>query len=134
VSRRLLILSFVALCVVAFNAAQANPPPKAEIEIQYLLQYVETSGCAFYRNGAWYKGSQAKAHLLTKYNYLVARNLVSDAEDFIDKGASKSSLSGEPYKIRCGTGPEIESRKWFRDVLARYRAPGSAPPAEPHVR
>lgn len=115
------LLIFVMLSATPFTATHAQTPPKAQIEIDYLLQYVETSGCSFYRNGSWYDSSHAKAHLRTKYDYMAARNLIGSAEDFIDKAATKSSLSGKPYKIRCGS-EEVESGQWLREVLARYRA------------
>jgi len=91
------------------------------VEVDYLLQDVGTSGCEFYRNGSWYDGRRAQAHLLSKYEYLVARNLIGSAEDFIDKAATKSSLSGQAYKIRCPGHAVVESNQWLRDALARYR-------------
>lgn len=110
------------LCALSVTSLHAEPPPPAKVEIDYLLSYVETSGCSFYRNGTWYGGSDAKAHLRTKYEYMLARNLIGSAEDFIAKAATKSSMSGKPYRIRCGTGAEVESGPWLRDVLVRFRA------------
>ena len=110
------------LSALAFAPANAEqPPPNAHAEIEYLLQYIETSGCSFYRNGTWYDGTRARAHLRTKYDYLVERRLIGSAEDFIDKAATKSSLSGKPYKLRCNGGVEVESGPWLHQVLARYR-------------
>jgi hypothetical protein len=109
------------LCALPFTASHAQPPPTAQREIDYLLSYVETSGCSFYRNGTWYDGAHAKAHLRSKYDYMVARNLIGSAEDFIDRAAAKSSFSGKPYKIKCGTGPEEDSGPWFHEVLAHLR-------------
>lgn len=119
-SRRALWTLVLSVLLVA--AAPATPPPTAVVEIDYLLQHLETSGCEFYRNGSWYDGPHAKAHLRLKYDYLAARNLIGSAEDFIDKGASKSSLSGQPYKVRCDNAPVIESGQWLRDALGSYRA------------
>jgi hypothetical protein len=117
----------ILLCLLALgsSALQAQQPPAMQVEVNYLLSYVETSGCSFYRNGSWYDGARARAHLQTKYDYLAARNLVGSADEFIDKGASKSSFSGKPYKIRCGTA-EVESGPWFHGVLARFRAAAPA--------
>lgn len=112
------------LCALSFTTSRAEPPPVAKVEIDYLLSYVETSGCSFYRNGTWYGGSDAKAHLRTKYDYMLARNQIGSAEDFIAKAATKSSMSGKPYRIRCGAGAEIESGTWLREVLARFRGSG----------
>jgi hypothetical protein len=113
---------FVILSGIPFTLAKAQPPPNAQTEIEYLLQSIETSGCSFYRNGTWYDGAQARAHLRTKYDYLAGRQLIGTAEDFIDKAATKSSLSGKPYKIRCGDGIEVESGPWLHQMLGQYRA------------
>jgi hypothetical protein len=117
-------LRALTICVIlsAFAVAKAQPPPNAPTEIEYLLQYIETSGCSFYRNGTWYDGAQARAHLRTKYDYLAGRQLIGTAEDFIDKAATKSSLSGKPYKIRCRDGMEFDSGPWLHQVLGQYRA------------
>jgi hypothetical protein len=112
----------VILCAMPFTALHAEPPRTAQIEIDYLLSYIGTSGCSFYRNGSWYEGSLAKAHLRTKYDYLAAHNQIGSAEDFIDKGATKSSISGQLYKIKCGTSPEVASAVWLREALTRFRA------------
>jgi Family of unknown function (DUF5329) len=116
----------LVLCTLRFSPLQAQQPSTVQVEVNYLLSYVETSGCSFYRNGSWYGGARARAHLQIKYDYLAARNLVGSADEFIDKGASKSSFSGKPYKIRCGTGAEVESGPWFHDVLVRFRAAARA--------
>jgi uncharacterized protein DUF5329 len=115
-------LVFAVMAVLLMPAARATPPPAAVVEINYLLQHIEASGCEFYRNGSWYDAAQAKAHLRLKYDYLAARNQIGSAEDFIDKAASKSSLSGRAYKIRCAGAAEVESNPWLRDALERYRA------------
>jgi hypothetical protein len=123
-TRRALIL-FVILSAVPFAAAKARPPPNVHTEVEYLLQYIETSGCSFYRNGTWYDATRARAHLSSKYDYLAERQLIGNAEDFINKAATRSSLSGQPYKIRCSDGVEVESGPWLRLVLAKYRASGT---------
>ena len=120
------------LSMLVLPAARAAPPPAAQVEIDYLLAHVGASGCEFYRNGSWYDGSRAQAHLRAKYDYLAARNLVRSAEDFIDKAATKSSLSGQPYQIRCAGYAAVASNQWLRDALARYRLQtGSPPTSEP---
>ena len=119
--RRALIL-FVISGALACAATRAQPPPNVQTEIEYLLQSIETSGCSFYRNGTWYDGAQARAHLRTKYDYLAGRQLIGTAEDFIDKAATKSSISGQPYKIRCQDSIEVDSGPWLYQMLGQYRA------------
>lgn len=104
------------------SVAQAEPPPTVQIEVNFLLGYIEGSGCEFYRNGTWYDSRTAQAHLRDKYNYLVARNLINTTEDFIDRAATESSFSGKAYEVRCHGGATVTSRQWLRDELARFRA------------
>jgi Family of unknown function (DUF5329) len=99
----------------------APPPANAQNEINYLFQFLDASTCEFYRNGSWYDGKRARAHLHDKYVYLLARNQIESAEDFIEKAATKSSLSGRPYAIRCQDGIVVPSNAWFRHVLAVFR-------------
>jgi hypothetical protein len=104
-----------------FPALRAAPPPIAQAEISYLLDFVEHSGCQFYRNGTWYDSKTARAHLQSKYEMLAGGGRINSAEDFIDKAATSSSLSGQPYQVRCDGGEPIASSQWLRGVLSRYR-------------
>jgi hypothetical protein len=104
-----------------FASAQAAPPPIAQVEINYLLSTVTESECEFYRNGSWYDAKSAAAHLSSKFQYLVARDLVHSSEDFIDKAATRSSLSGRPYAIQCKGSEVVPTRQWLLILLSRYR-------------
>jgi hypothetical protein len=95
--------------------------PIAQTEINYLLDFVEISGCEFYRNGSWYDSVQAQQHLRTKFEYLSTRNRIETAEDFVRLAASKSSLSGRSYEVRCGACATNTSGDWLKAVLTRYR-------------
>jgi hypothetical protein len=115
------VLGFVfALSCCPF--AQAAPPPIAQAEIHYLLAAIDRSGCQFYRNGGWYDSKQAQAHLRRKYEALTAANRIQTAEDFIERAATRSSMSGEAYAIRCNADPLVPTDRWLRDQLARYRS------------
>jgi 2,4-dienoyl-CoA reductase-like NADH-dependent reductase (Old Yellow Enzyme family) len=115
------VVSGVA-CALSYGPfAHAVPPVIAQTEINYLLGFIEQSGCTFYRNGSWYDARQAQAHLRSKYDALAAMGRIVTAEDFIAQAATKSSLSGEAYAIRCNSGPAVTTDQWLRDALARYR-------------
>jgi Family of unknown function (DUF5329) len=114
-----------ALLIVALlwlTAAHADAPVKAQNEVNYLLGYIAGSGCEFYRNGSWYNAQKAHVHLREKYKYLVQNNLINSAEQFIERGASESSLSGMPYQIRCTGVAAVESQRWLREKLLELRA------------
>ena len=112
------------LALMLLPVARAAPPAMAQTEINHLLEFVDSSGCEFYRNGSWYDAKRAQAHLRSKYQWLVARDQINTAEDFIEKAATSSSLSGRPYEVRCGGGEAVPSNRWLRDELTRYRTPG----------
>ncbi len=124
--KRLLQALFgLVLALVFVQGAHAGPTPTAVVEINYLLDFVGKSGCEFYRNGVWYDSGQARIHLSYKYDVLADHGQIKTVDDFIDKGATKSSLTGMAYKVRCAGGQELSSRQWPRDELARYRLKGA---------
>jgi hypothetical protein len=114
--------SILVLGVLSAPLARAEPPAKVQMEVGFLLGFIEGSGCAFYRNGTWYDSKAAQAHIREKYDYLVLRNLSNTTQEFIDRAASESSFSGQRYEVRCNGGPTITSKQWLQDELARIRA------------
>jgi hypothetical protein len=93
-------------------------------KIQALIHSVETlQGAVFIRNGSEYDGAKAAAHLRTKLDY--AGKKVQTAEQFIDKLATGSSMTGQPYKIRFADGRTVESAVYFHEQLRKLEA---APP------
>jgi hypothetical protein len=123
--RRLLAV-LLACFAIAATAAAAALSPAARAEIDALLSKFEASGCEFNRNGNWYSGAEAKAHLQRKLKYLEDREMVQSAEKFIELAASASSISGQPYLVRCGSGVPVQSGTWLRSQLQAMR---SAAPA-----
>jgi hypothetical protein len=119
--RRLAVLCVVLGALLVPPSAHAGAPEAVQVEVKYLLDFVEISGCQFYRNGSWHDSSKARSHLLLKFEYLDTRNLVKTAEDFIDNAATKSSMSGRLYEIRCLECKSVPTGPWLHDVLSRYR-------------
>jgi hypothetical protein len=116
-----LVFSFAAAAGLAPNAAHAEVPSAARVEIDHLVAYVAGSGCEFYRNGSWYDSKKGAEHLQMKLDYLSARNMIQAAGDFIDKAATQSSMSSLAYQVRCAGGEPVTSAKWLNDELARFR-------------
>lgn len=104
------LLSVSAVLVAAGVGAQSG----AQTEIDFLITRVEQSGCAFVRNGAAHPAPEAAAHLRKKLNS-VRRSLT--AEQFIEHVAARSSISGEPYLIRCAGQGDEPSAAWLRRAL-----------------
>lgn len=100
---------------------RAEPPVNVQAEVNFLLGYIEGSGCSFYRNGTWYDSKAAQMHLRDKYEYLAARNFINSTEDLSERVATASSFGGQPYQVRCGDGETLTSKRWLRDELTRFR-------------
>ncbi len=118
---RLAMGSVLTLGLLSVPVARAEPPTSVQIEVNFLLGYLEGSRCEFFRNGTWHDSKAAQAHLRDKYKYLVASNLVNTTEQFIERAATESSLSGQPYQVRCNGGATVTSHQWLRDELVRFR-------------
>lgn len=112
----LAVAAFVAC--LAPGLSQAAPDAKAQSEIDHLLAFVAASPCRFVRGGTEYDGREARDHLARKLDSV--RPLVSTADQFVERIASTSSLTGEAYLVRCGTR-ELPARAWLDDELARFR-------------
>jgi Family of unknown function (DUF5329) len=99
----------------------------AEAEIDSLLSKLQSSGCRFGRNGAWYNGSQARAHLLRKWQHLEQRIQLENAEAFIEAVATRSTSSGTLYQVSCGDRAPIPSHRWMKGQLDAIRQPKNVP-------
>lgn len=119
--KRLFMIATVLSSLSGAACAAPLPQPQTETEVTHLLEFVQASPCQFNRNDTWYSGKDARLHLEMKYDSLASRGSISKAEDFIDKAASKSSLSGRNYQIRCQDGKTISSAQWLSEELRRYR-------------
>src|ERR1035437_4514731 len=98
---RLAMASVLMLGLLSGPVALTEAPASVQIEVNFLLAYVEGSGCEFFHNGTWHDSKTAQGHLRDKYNYRVARDLINSTEDFIEKAATKSSLTGQAYEADC---------------------------------
>jgi hypothetical protein len=114
-------LLLVTLLAPAASSWAATPSTAARAEIHHLLAYVEKSGCKFDRNDTWHDSHEASAHLAKKERYLEDHGQIATAEDFISKAATKSSMTGKPYTVRCGSEPAVASAEWLTAELHRFR-------------
>jgi hypothetical protein len=121
------LLTGIAVLLLSSASAWAD----TEAEISYLLSYIEHSGCTFERNGDVHDARKAREHIQRKYDYVKrwAGDRVETAEDFIEVAATRSSMSGRLYTVRCDE-QVIPSGEWLHSALADYRsntAPAPAP-------
>ena len=118
-----LLLGLLASTVVA---SPTSAPVRAEIDA--VLAKLQSSGCQFDRNGSWYSSSEAKNHILRKLDYLEGKTTIQSTEQFIELAASKSSSSGKPYHVKCGTEAALESQQWLNKQLVVVRASAKGKP------
>lgn len=109
------------LLAFAGGGAPATPAADADADIHALINALAASPCKFQRNGSWYDGTRAAAHLQRKYDYLQKRDQAGTPEQFIDRAASRSSISGRPYRVACPGQPERDAAAWFREQLQAQR-------------
>jgi hypothetical protein len=116
-----MLLGLICACglVAAGPLASAKPDEAAQAEIAALLSAVGSSGCTFIRNDEPGTASAARAHLERKYRY--ARKKLDSAEDFIERIASKSSMTGRPYLVECPGMPQQGTREWLLERLVEIR-------------
>jgi len=87
-------------------------------EINHLLEFMAQSDCTYVRNGKEYSALEARDHIASKYESVKWR--IKTTEGFIGKIASRSSLSGKQYLIRC-EGEEQTTEQWLFRELGNYR-------------
>ncbi len=111
--KRLFALFLIALPVCATSANTVDE------EIEQLISEVGKDGCRFIRNEQRYSTRSARAHLRSKWE--LNEQYVTSTEDFINKIASQSVTTGEPYIVRCRGGEETIAKEWFFQRLFAYR-------------
>ncbi len=113
---------FISLALLLpMSGDAAGLSARSKTEISHLLTYVATSGCDFYRNGSWNPAAAASKHLESKYHYLANRQKILDAEQFIAKAATQSSVSGTAYQVRCEGIAAVPSAIFMTEELLRFR-------------
>ncbi|WP_281082442.1 YfeK family protein [Klebsiella quasivariicola] len=104
-----LLLSFPV--IAKFNAYQ-------EARINAMLDaLVQKTDLIFVRNGDAHTCDEAVAHLRLKLSN--TRNRIDTAEQFIDKVASSSSVTGKPYIVRFPGKNDQQARPYLHTLIAQ---------------
>ena len=112
---RVALFLVIPALVLATTARAEEIPP----EIDYLLTTVGNSDCVFIRNGKRHNSADAEDHLRMKYRR--GKRYASTTEAFIERLASKSSMSKKLYHIECPGEELVPSGDWLTQRLAEYR-------------
>ena len=86
-------------------------------KIERMIDLLEKSDLIWIRDEEEYTPTKAADHIRKKYKY--AGKEIRTAEDFIDKVAARSWVSGRDYMVRLPDGSQVTAKKWFRDQLAK---------------
>ena len=113
------------LTVLALMSPAAVIADVTEAEIDYLITTVGESGCTFIRNGSRHDAEDAASHMRLKYRR--GKRYAPTAELFIERLASKSSMTGRLYTIDCPDSETVPSGEWLTERLQEYRAQASSP-------
>ena len=93
-----------------------------EIKINYLISEIEHINGVFIRNGDEHSPQEAAAHIRMKMEKAMNSWFAPEkerwtAEMFIDNIASKSSISGKPYRIKLDGGEILNAGDWLYQKL-----------------
>jgi hypothetical protein len=112
--------SILAIFIIVIScSASADVSDKQKIEINHLLNFIKNSPCEINRNGQYHKGNDAISHIKKKYDYF--RDDISTTEEFIKYSATKSTMSGKYYLVRCGNGRAVKTKAWLLNELKSFR-------------
>ncbi len=100
--------------------AQATPSAVEEKLIDTLILRVsKMDAMVFLRNGNEYNAADAAKHMQAKYDYF-KKELVT-AEDFIDRCASRSEMTGQAYKVKLTNGAVRDANEFLNSELRALR-------------
>jgi len=106
--------------LLAAGPAASQPSGQVEQAIRHLIAYVSESDLQFVRNATVYTPPEAAAHMERKYRHF--RDDIETAGDFIELCATRSLLTGQPYRVVDRQGNETATGEWLRAELAVWQA------------
>ncbi len=109
---------FLTAFIILFLSTAVWAADQSDPEVEYLLGFVEASGCTFHRNGSDHDAADAADHLRLKYRR--GGKYVNNAEQFIDRLATESSWTKTKYTVTC-EGEVLGSGDWLHQALKDYR-------------
>ncbi len=113
----IVLAGFFILAPASSHSEQEN---SVDTTVQYLLDYVATSGLTFIRNSDQYTAREASRHMQKKYAHF--EDKIDSPEKFIELCATKSLLSGKPYMVVNKQGEAVRTSEWLSAALDNYVA------------
>lgn len=109
-----ILCAVVALFLTLPAYAKLNPHEEARIEAM-LNALAQQKDLTFIRNGDAHNCDEAVSHLRLKLGN--TRNRIDTAEQFIDKVASSSSISGKPYIVRIPSKTDENAQLYLHTLI-----------------
>ncbi|MGE4289729.1 MAG: DUF5329 family protein [Salinivirgaceae bacterium] len=114
--RTSLLLLFTFILISTSGQDKQQKPLNEEEKITYLIRCVEQlNNATFIRNGVSHDAKAAAAHLRMKREKAGKR--IKTVEQFIDRVASQSSITGTPYQIVYSNGKRIDAKTFYQNCL-----------------
>ncbi len=114
--------SWLVTLVLVLSAPLAMAEAPLVETVDYLLRQVATSNYVFIRNGKDHESEDAAKHMRRKYEHF--SDEIATPEQFIDRSATKSMMTGQRYRVRFPDGREMDTANWLLEELAEFRAAG----------
>jgi len=115
--RSFVVSATLGLC----GFARAAPSAHEQGRIERLIRFVESQkDMKFVRNGSEYSCADAAKFLRGKLESM--GDEVTTAREFIERIASKSSMSGQPYHVKLADGRLMLASQFLSDELKRIEA------------
>jgi len=128
-SFRIFRTALFALVLAAVSAlAQATPSASEQKVIDTLILRVSNmKTMTFVRNGDEHNAADAAKHMQAKFDHF--KDEIVTAEDFIDRCASRSEMTGKPYQVKMPNGGVRDAKEFLTAELRTLRKGGTKPGA-----
>ena len=111
---------FLLVITILSSIVLADDVTKTDAEIKFLTDHVKNSSFIFIRNGKEYSAEDAYKHMMKKYKYF--KDKINNAETFIELTLTKSTVTGEKYRIKLSESKILLSQNYFLEKLKLFRA------------
>ena len=126
--RRCLRIATLALLAATAPLAAATPSEQEHKLIMALIARVQgMTTMKFLRNNEVHNAAEAAEHMEAKYKHF-SKEIVT-AEDFIDRCASRSEVTGKPYQVKLSDGVVRDAKEFLTAELHTLRKGGGKPAA-----
>lgn len=115
-------LTIAAVFTLVSSVCIADVSTAQKVEVAHLLQFVKDSACIVNRNGSEHDGASAAKHMKKKYKHF--EDDIQSTEDFIRLSATKSTMSGKYYQVKCPGKQTVKTQDWLLAELKTLRTKG----------